>query len=356
MAVANEAQGEVMFNVLIDTCVWLDLADKPQQTALLAPLEGLLSYGGINLLVPRIVLEEFKKNRGRVAEKSNRGLNTHLNLVKDAVRRSKEDKRKKDRILAYLSDLGRKRTEVGGAAKAALDRIQEILEAGPIIETSDAAKIKAADRALQRKGPCHQDKNSVADALIIETYFEMVKAGAPRERFAFVTHNKHDFGAVSGDDRLPHADIASGFSKIRSMYFTNLSSCLYKINPEFVSEILYMDSFEEEPRPVSEVMWWIDRLTTQVWHNRHKNREYWIAHGRTKIVTRSEWDETPSRNTGDMIVDEIWKGALKAAKRVERELGADNIGPYSDFEWGMISGKLSALRWALGDDWDNLDT
>ncbi len=46
-----------MFNVLIDTCVWLDLADKPQQTALMSPLEGLLSYGGINILVPRIVLE-----------------------------------------------------------------------------------------------------------------------------------------------------------------------------------------------------------------------------------------------------------------------------------------------------------
>jgi hypothetical protein len=345
-----------MFNVLIDTCVWLDLADKPQQTALMAPLEGLLSYGGINLLVPRIVLEEFKSNRGRVAEKSNKGLNTHLNLVKDAVRRSKDDKRKKDRILAYLGDLGRKGAEVGGSAKATLDRIQEILEAFPIIESSDAAKIKAADRALQRKGPCHQDKNSMADALIIETYFETVKAGAPRERFAFVTHNKHDFGAVAGDDRLPHGDIASGFSKIRSMYFTNLSSCLHKINPEFVSEILYMDSFEEEPRPLSEVMWWIDRLTTQVWHNRHKGREYRIDQGQTKIVTRAEWDATSGRNTGDMIVDEIWRGALKAAKRAEKELGTDNIGPYSDFEWGMISGKLSALRWAMGDDWDNLDT
>ena len=345
-----------MFNVLIDTCVWLDLADKPQQTALLAPLEGLLSYGGINLLVPRIVLEEFKKNRGRVAEKSNKGLNTHLNLVKDAVRRSKDEKRKKDRILAYLGDLGRRGAEVGGSAKAALDRIQEILEAFPIMETSDAAKIKAADRALQRKGPCHQDKNSMADALIIETYFEALKVGAPRERFAFVTHNKHDFGAVAGDDRLPHADIASGFSRIRSMYFTNLSACLHKINPEFVSEILYMDSFEEEPRPLSEVMWWIDSLTTQVWLNRHKNREYWIEQDRTKIVTRAEWDATAGRNTGDMIVDEIWKGALKAAKKAERELGPDNIGPYSDFDWGMISGKLSALRWAMGDDWDNLDT
>jgi hypothetical protein len=345
-----------MFNVLIDTCVWLDLADKPQQSSLMAPLEGLLSYGGINLLVPRIVLEEFKRNRGRVAQKSAKGLNTHLNLVKDAVRRSSVDKRKKDRVIAFLGDLGRKEGEVVGSAKVTLDRIQEILEGFPVIETSDAAKIKAAERALQRKGPCHQDKNSMADALIIEMYFEAVKAGAPRERFAFVTHNKHDFGATSGDDRQPHADIAGGFSKIRSMYFANLSACLHKVNPDFVSKILYMDSFEEEPRPLSEVLWWIDRLTTQVWLNRHKGREYRVETGKTKIVTREEWDKTPNKSTHDMIVVDIWKGALKAAKKAEKELGSESIGPYDDFEWGMLSGKLSALRWAMGDEWDNLDT
>ncbi len=38
------------------------------------------------------------------------------------------------------------------------------------------------------------------------------------------------------------------------------------------------------------------------------------------------------------------------AKRAEEELGRDRLGPWSDFEWGMINGKLSALRWVLGDD------
>ena len=52
----------------------------------------------------------------------------------------------------------------------------------------------------------------------------------------------------------------------------------------------------------------------------------------------------------------IWERALQAAEEVRHRYGEDQLGPYDDFEWGMINGKLSALRWVLGDDWDMLDT
>jgi hypothetical protein len=51
----------------------------------------------------------------------------------------------------------------------------------------------------------------------------------------------------------------------------------------------------------------------------------------------------------------ILKVAKEAAERV-RASRADLSPVKDDFEWGMWSGKLSALRWVLGDDWDNLDT
>ena len=43
-------------------------------------------------------------------------------------------------------------------------------------------------------------------------------------------------------------------------------------------------------------------------------------------------------------------------KRAREKYGR-NIGKYmDDWEWGFVNGKLSALRWVLGEDWDMLDT
>ena len=53
---------------------------------------------------------------------------------------------------------------------------------------------------------------------------------------------------------------------------------------------------------------------------------------------------------------EILKGMWRGMREVEQKYGRKNLGPYDKFEWGMINGKLSALRWVLGEDWDILDT
>ena len=68
--------------------------------------------------------------------------------------------------------------------------------------------------------------------------------------------------------------------------------------------------------------------------------------------------ETFPRPTDDneTIQRNVLKLAIKVARRVERNYGKENLGPWTDFEWGMINGKLSALRWVLGDEWDMLDT
>jgi hypothetical protein len=52
----------------------------------------------------------------------------------------------------------------------------------------------------------------------------------------------------------------------------------------------------------------------------------------------------------------VWEGAEESARRLEQKYGMEELGPWDDFEWGMINGKLSALRWVLGEERDMLDT
>jgi hypothetical protein len=62
------------------------------------------------------------------------------------------------------------------------------------------------------------------------------------------------------------------------------------------------------------------------------------------------------REGRETISPELKKRMFKAMRDTEKKYGKKNLGPYDKFEWGMINGKLSALRWVLGDDWDMLDT
>jgi hypothetical protein len=343
------------FRVLIDTCVWLDLAKDPKQHSLLGVIEEMVKQKLISLIVPRIVQVEFHRNRERIAKESAKSLSAHFKLVKDAVVKAGGDQRKAKTVLSHLDDVGHKIPITGGAATQALDRIEKLLTDALPIEAIDAVKIRAAERAINRKAPFHQEKNSMGDALIIETYRECIKdKSAKGHRFIFVTHNKSDFSLQNGNQKLPHRDLADLFSKIKSLYFINLPEALRRVDPSFVTDVMYEYSFTQEPRGLQDILKAEDLMYHQVWYNRHWNWRTKIEDGTIKVVDQETHPRRPS--APETIQRDIWQGALKAAARVERKYGLENLGPWSDFEWGMVNGKLSALRWVLGDEWDMLDT
>jgi hypothetical protein len=251
--------------------------------------------------------------------------------------------------------VGHKVPFVGGQVEGNLDRIEKLLDAAQHLQPSNAAMLRAADRALNKKAPCHHDnKNSMADALLIEMYADLVKAAPGGERLAFVTHNKSDFGAPNA--RRPHPDIAPHFSRVKSLYSISLAEVLRRIDPSMVSHLVWEQSWEQEPRGLHELLKAEDLLFHQVWYNRKMVTRERIEDGRLRIVTEDEWDRAGQGRPQEMVIDTIWEQSLRAQRRTEKEYGKENLGPWDDFEWGMINGKLSAIRWMLGDEWDMLDT
>lgn len=66
----------------------------------------------------------------------------------------------------------------------------------------------------------------------------------------------------------------------------------------------------------------------------------------------------PDDQHGDYLDPKLKALLQKAMLETEEKFGLakleDNVK--DEFSWGFVSGKLSTLRWILGDEWDNLDT
>lgn len=343
-----------MFKLLIDTCVWLDLAKDHRQQVLLGALETLIRRGEVSLIMPQTILDEFSRNKGRLVEESTRSLSGVFKRVREAVNQFGDDKTK-GTVLHQLNDIDHRIGTLGEAVNGSIAGIERMFGAATVIPTYDSLKIRAADRAIQNRAPFHRQRNGMGDAILIETYLDVVAGETEADvRFAFITHNTKDFSDTSNDNRKPHPDLAACFSGKRSAYSISLAETLNEIAPELLEEFKFELEWAEEPRRLSEILEAIDLLWDQVWYNRHWNSRVAIEEGRIAVVEIAPFpvaDETKRP-----IRRDVWERALEAAKRVEEKRGPDNLGPWDDFEWGMINGKLSALRWVLGDEWDNLDT
>jgi PIN domain len=344
-----------MLRILLDTCVWLDIAKDYRHRPTLAALEQLIEANKVSLILPKQSVEEFARNKDRIIRESGKSLSSTFKRVKEAVKQfGYEEGRAK--AITILDDVDHRITILGEATNESVQRIEKLFAGVAAIETSDGVKLRAAQRALDGRAPFHKDKNSIGDAILIETFIDSALGGNANDHYAFVTHNKHDFSNMGIDERQPHPDLAKLFSSESCSYSLALGDVLSKHAPEWMDDVTWEFEFREEPRLLSEILEAEHLLYRQVWYNRHWNLRVAIEKGKHKLVSKIEWDKQQPKRRQRMTIDTVWSMALAAAKRTEDEVGIEKLRPWNDFEWGMINGKLSALRWVMGSEWDFLDT
>jgi hypothetical protein len=208
--------------------------------------------------------------------------------------------------------------------------IDELLRGGTILEPAAQEYARAVQRGLDKRAPFTSDKNSVADALLIEIYASQISGADSTDVYVFVTSNYRDFSVPNGDRRQPHPDLAGLFDGTRSRYAYQVEGLHEVLAEQFGDEHLEEQDevdfliSEEEPRTLAEIIEAEQEFFDRVWYVRS------IAH-----------DDDKRELPGD-----IRAGMTTARKRVEARYGRDElwkaIGPGHEEAWkyGYISGKL----------------
>jgi len=341
-----------LHRVLIDTSVWLDMAGSYRAAPLVRALQEMCDNAQLEIIVPDIVREEFARNKDRVAAQSTKALKSHLKSLRYALNGHA------DQSAAQTAREALQSLDFSNATQenSIVDQVQELMDHGENInvETTLFHRARAANRALYGEAPCHRDRGSIADAILFEVYDEMRQEPVrDHVAFGFATTNHSDFSDPRGDNRTPHPNLSNAFGE-RSQYILDIGKFVAEIDPGALELGDFELGYSPEFRTLTELTEAENLLFRQVWYNRHMNLRYRVEHGITKVVPEADYSRGPYRS--DQILDTIWEGALAAGERTRQEIGVENLGPWDDFEWGMINGKLSALRWVLGDEWDMLDT
>ncbi|MCC0007736.1 MAG: DUF4935 domain-containing protein [Hyphomicrobiaceae bacterium] len=344
----------MILRLLIDTSVWLDLTRDPRHLPLLDALFAMTKADEVELILPQTILDEFARNRDRVMASGRASLSSHFKRVKDAIVQFGPEEGR-DEVLGHLDEIDHRIAVGGEAISEAVVLIEKLFTTTEPIPASENIKARAADRAIAKVAPFHRQVNSIGDSIIIETYLDVVAQRKGDDVLAFVTHNIHDFSQKGADTRLPHPDLAKHFDGTHSRYSTNLGALLNEYASDLIEEVTIDREYSQVSRALSELLEAEEKLNTQIWYGRKWGIIDAVASGKQKRVPRDVWESSTPEERRGMIVDEIWDGMIAAMKSAE-ERYLDQLGPWTDFEWGMINGKLSAIRWVLGDEWDMLDT
>ncbi len=322
----------LVLRLLVDTSVWLDVARRRDGQKWIVPIRVLKHQGYLELLVPGLVLDEFDRNRPHAELAVTAQVRERFRLLRADLAAYVDDNRRRE----WLEELTHHIPLLSSRTLQNFAEISDLLRSGKELVPTQNDYARVIQRGLDKKAPLHLNKNSAADALLIELYHSALKRSRSQATvYCFATSNYQDFSAPNGDRRLPHPDISNEFDGEHSHFIYDSDGLREFLEAFFGDAFLELadetEIVQEEPRTFAEILEAEQEYFDKVWYVRN--------------FIRISDDELPA--------------SLEA---VESKYGRDElhkvIGPGHDeaLEYGYASGKLATLRWVLGSEWDFLDT
>ncbi|WP_371598614.1 PIN domain-containing protein [Streptomyces sp. NBC_00564] len=318
-----------MLRLLIDTSVWLDIAKRRDGQRIIVPLRVLMLQKKLEILAPSLISDEFERNRPRAEESVSNSIRDRFKALRQDVQDYGDSQASE-----WIAEMVHQIPHVSARSLQNFSEISDLLQSATQIEPNQTHFEAVVRRGLDKKAPLHQNKNSVADALLIEIYATAVRGADPDvDHCVFATSNYQDFSILNGDRRKPHPDLSHFFPEHSHYAYevSGLAATLTEVLGDEYTELAEeVDFIQEDTRSLLDILEAEEEYFDRIWY----------------IRSMAGLAKNPD-------AEDIGK---RARERLEKKYGADNLLPQDDWEFGYWNGKLAALRWILGSEWDFLDT
>jgi hypothetical protein len=231
----NETQHRKV-NILIDTCSLVDLLCE-DINKLLPHLEFWKNHDCINFITHKVILEEWDKHKQKKKNEFTQSLKTKYKHTAEIVR--KENLSIPQNLEPNIQNI-----------EIQIKLIDELLNSGTTLDTSDDIKIFCSDRTISRKAPYHTKLDSTKDAYIIFSaikHFE--KLG---QDFLFISANKSDFGSPQNLEMEIHPEIIEDYPSVKIRYFSDIGRAISVLREELPISLLSEKASSEKSNYVDD--------------------------------------------------------------------------------------------------------
>lgn len=216
-----------MDHLIVDTCVWLDIAMDARLAPVLDVLDGPARSRSFALVVPDLVVQEFERNRESVQQRTKKVYET---LIKDAreIAHVLTNQPDRDELHRSLGKVTNALPAFRGELSARMTKVRSVLTGTGVRAqaSTEAMMARALERGLSKKAPFVRGKNSCGDSLLLEHFDQYARSLVKEDRCVLVTSNKQDFSAMDDDNRVPHPDIAPLFTEPQRLFSINIAEYL----------------------------------------------------------------------------------------------------------------------------------